>query len=110
MVGHSGIFSAAVLACETIDQQLGLLKDAILEMDGIMIITADHGNIENMIDDHDNPNTAHTTNPVPFILIGNEVKNYRVRNGRLCDIAPTILSLMNIDKPGAMTGENLIIK
>ncbi|MES2677162.1 MAG: 2,3-bisphosphoglycerate-independent phosphoglycerate mutase [Pseudomonadota bacterium] len=108
MVGHSGIISASIKACEAIDKQLGILRDAILQQDGIMIISADHGNIEDMIDEDGNPNTAHTTNPVPFILIGNNVKNLHLKNGRLCDIAPTILNLMNIKHPGEMTGTNLI--
>ena len=109
MVGHSGIFSAAVAAVEAIDLQLGLLRDAILQQDGIMMITADHGNIEDMVDHHHNPHTAHTTNPVPFILIGNDVTNIKLKSGRLCDIAPTILSFLNISKPSEMTGKNLIL-
>ena len=108
MVGHSGIIPASIKACEAIDEQLGILRDIILKQDGIMIITADHGNIEDMIDEFGNPNTAHTTNPVPFILIGNGVQNITLKNGRLCDIAPTILSLMNIKQPTEMTGNNLI--
>ena len=110
MVGHSGIFSAAVKAVEAIDAQLGLLRDAILKQDGIMMITADHGNIEDMIDDHDNPHTAHTINPVPFILIASDAKNIKLKNGKLSDIAPTILNLMNIEKPLEMTGQNLIVE
>ena len=109
MVGHSGIFEAAVAAVEAIDFQLGLLRDAILKQDGIMMITADHGNIEDMVDHHHNPHTAHTTNPVPFILIGNDVANIKLSDGKLCDIAPTILSLLNISKPSEMTGKNLIL-
>jgi 2,3-bisphosphoglycerate-independent phosphoglycerate mutase len=110
MVGHSGIIDASIKACEAIDLQLGILRDAILQQDGIMIISADHGNIEDMVDEFGNPHTAHTTNPVPFILIGNDVGNISLKNGRLCDIAPTILSLMNIKKPTEMTGNNLIIE
>ncbi len=108
MVGHSGIISASIKACETIDQQLGMLCDTILEQDGIMIISADHGNIEDMLDKNGHPNTTHTTNPVPFILIGRDVKNIHLNDGRLCDIAPTILNLMNIKQPIEMTGKNLI--
>ncbi len=110
MVGHSGIMPAAMKACEAIDEQLGMLRDLILAKDGVMIISADHGNIEDMVDEEGHPNTAHSTNPVPFILIGNEVKNLKLKNGRLCDIAPTILHLMNIKQPSEMTGENLIVK
>lgn len=108
MVGHSGDIDASIKACQAIDGQLGMLRDVILQQDGIMIISADHGNIEDMVDEFGNPHTAHTTNPVPFILIGNEVKNIRLKNGRLCDIAPTILNLMNIPQPTEMTGKNLI--
>jgi 2,3-bisphosphoglycerate-independent phosphoglycerate mutase len=108
MVGHSGIIDASIKACEAIDKQLGVLREVILQQDGVMIITADHGNIEDMVDESGNPHTAHTTNPVPFILIGNDVKNIRLKNGRLCDIAPTILSLMDIEQPAEMTGGNLI--
>jgi len=109
MVGHSGIFSAAVAAVEAIDLELGMLRDAILKQDGIMLITADHGNIEDMMDHHHNPHTAHTTNPVPFILIGNNVANIKLSDGKLSDIAPTILSLINLSKPSEMTGKNLIL-
>lgn len=108
MVGHSGIIPASIKACEVIDQQLGMLVNLILAQDGIMIITADHGNIEDMIDENGHPNTSHTTNPVPFILIGNAVKNLKLQNGRLCDVAPTILNLMHIQPPIEMTGKNLI--
>ena len=110
MVGHSGFLPASIKACEVIDEQLEMLRDLILRKDGIMIITADHGNIEDMIDESGNPHTAHTTNPVPFILIANDVGNVKLQNGRLCDIAPTILNLMNITQPPEMTGNNLIIK
>lgn len=107
MVGHSGVLEASIKACEIIDFQIGMLKDLILSKDGIMIISADHGNIEDMIDEFGNPHTAHTTNLVPFILIGNDVKDIKLKNGRLCDIAPTILSLIKIEKPKEMTGNNL---
>jgi len=110
MVGHSGIFAAAVAAVEAIDSELGLLHDAILKQDGIMMITADHGNIEDMVDRHHNPHTSHTTNPVPFILIGRDTANIKLTDGKLCDIAPTILSLINISKPSEMTGNNLILQ
>ncbi len=109
MVGHSGVLSASIKACETIDQQLEMLKNLILEKNGIMLICADHGNVENMVDDFGNPHTSHTTNPVPLILISNDLQDIKLENGRLCDIAPTILSLMNIDQPAEMTGRNLII-
>ncbi|MDA9818479.1 alkaline phosphatase family protein, partial [Flavobacteriaceae bacterium] len=108
MVGHSGNLDAAVKACNFIDKQIELLGRKSLEKDYIMIITADHGNIENMRDCDNNPHTSHTLNKVPFILIGNFDKNIHLNSGSLQDIAPTILSLMNIKKPKDMTGINLI--
>lgn len=108
MVGHSGIMDASIKAVEAIDLQLGMLRDEILKKDGVMIITADHGNIEDLLDENNEPNTAHSTNPVPFILIGNEVKNIKLSDGTLRDIAPTILQLMKIEKPIEMTGKSLI--
>lgn len=110
MVGHSGLLDASIKACEAIDAQLGILEKAILKKNGVMLISADHGNIECMIDENHHPHTAHTTNPVPFILIGNEVKNLKLQNGRLSDIAPTILHLLGIEKPAEMDGKNLISK
>lgn len=108
MVGHSGILSASIDACKAIDKQLGMLRDLILAKDGIMIISADHGNIEDLLDENNKPHTAHTINPVPFILIGNSVKNLKLKDGTLRDIAPTILSLMRIEKPKEMTGNSLV--
>lgn len=108
MVGHSGVFESAIKACEAIDIQLGELKKAILQNDGIMLITADHGNIENMVTIKGQPHTAHTTNPVPLILIGNNVAKIKLKDGSLADIAPTILHLLNINQPSEMTGKNLI--
>lgn len=109
MVGHSGLIDPAIKACEIIDQQLGFLEEAVLAKDGIMIISADHGNIECMKDRNNQPHTAHTTNPVPFILIGNNFGQIKLNDGKLSDIAPTILSLMNIDQPKEMTGRSLIL-
>lgn len=108
MVGHSGILQPSIKACEAIDTELGMLEKAILDNNGLMIITADHGNIECMLDENHQPHTAHTTNPVPFILIGRDVGNVRLQNGRLSDIAPTILHLMQIEQPREMDGRNLI--
>ncbi len=108
MVGHSGLVNPAIKACEAIDQQLVILEKAILAKDGLMIISADHGNIECMKDDNNQPHTAHTTNPVPCILIGNNLAKIKLSNGKLSDIAPTILSLMKIDQPEEMTGKNLV--
>lgn len=106
MVGHTGDFNATVKAIETVDE---CVKELLLEMekiDGITIITADHGNAEKMIDEFGNPCTSHTTNQVPFALVGYPctLKN----TGALCDIAPTILEILNIKKPREMTGQSLI--
>jgi 2,3-bisphosphoglycerate-independent phosphoglycerate mutase len=111
MVGHSGKLDAAKQACQIIDQQIGQLKNAILQNNATMLITADHGNIEQMHDSINNqPHTAHTTNPVPLILINNNTQNIKLQNGRLSDIAPTILDILKISQPQEMTGTNLIIK
>ena len=109
MVGHTGVLEAAIKAVETIDECVGKVVDAVNEQEGRLIITADHGNIEQMIDyKTGEPHTAHTTNPVPLILIGME--DAKLREGRLADLAPTMLDIMNLEKPEEMTGESLIIK
>jgi 2,3-bisphosphoglycerate-independent phosphoglycerate mutase len=108
MVGHSGDLSASIKAVKTIDQQLGFLEKAILAKDGLMLITADHGNIECMKDEDNLPHTSHTTNKVPLILLGNDVEKLKLKNGTLADIAPTILSLMRIEKPKEMKSESLL--
>ncbi len=105
MVGHTGIYEAARLAVETVDDCVGQVVEATSKMGGISIITADHGNAECMIAENGEPFTAHTTNPVPFIIIGADVK---LHPGRLADIAPTMLDLMGLSKPLEMTGETLI--
>lgn len=109
MVGHSGNLESSIKACETIDEQLGILEKLILEKNGAMLISADHGNIECMIDKEQQPHTAHTTNPVPFIFISNQAKNYSLIDGALNDIAPSILKLFNIKIPYEMDGKNLIL-
>lgn len=110
MVGHSGKLEPAIKACEIIDEQLGLLEKEILSQNGTMLISADHGNIECMIDENNKPHTSHTTNLVPFILVANETSNIKLENGALKDIAPTVLNLLNLEKPKEMTGKNLICK
>ena len=108
MVGHTGILEAAIKAIETIDTCVGRVVEAIEKTEGTLIITADHGNSEQMIDyATGEPHTAHTTNPVPLVLIGKQAK---LKKGRLADLAPTMLDLMGIDKPIEMTGESLIEK
>lgn len=110
MVGHTGDLAAAIKAVETVDKSLSQLVPFLRERDWEILITSDHGNAELMMEEGDNsPITAHTTNPVPFIYVG-EDKNIKLRPGRLGDIAPTILEIMGIDKPTEMTGESLILK
>ena len=108
MVGHTGVFSAAVKAVETVDECVGRVVEATLRMSGIAMITADHGNSECMENEDGSPMTAHTTNRVPFILCGaaEELRS----GGRLADIAPTILDVMGLEKPAAMDGESLIVR
>jgi 2,3-bisphosphoglycerate-independent phosphoglycerate mutase len=110
MVGHTGIMDAAIRAVETIDLCLGRLRGAIEKAHGVMLVTADHGNIELMKDPVTHaPHTAHTTLDVPVIAVG-VGKTVRLENGRLADVAPTLLALMGIAKPAAMTGHNLIVE
>ncbi|MBO4854264.1 MAG: 2,3-bisphosphoglycerate-independent phosphoglycerate mutase [Oscillospiraceae bacterium] len=107
MVGHTGVLEAAVKAVETVDECVGRVVDATLEMGGIAMITADHGNAEVMAQSDGSPMTAHTTNPVPFILCG---AGKELRHGRLADIAPTILDVMGLACPPEMDGKTLIVK
>jgi 2,3-bisphosphoglycerate-independent phosphoglycerate mutase len=106
MVGHTGVFDAAVKAVETVDKCVGQVVKATADMGGVSLITADHGNADSMLAPDGQPHTAHTTNPVPFIVVGAAVK---LREGRLADIAPTILDIMGLRKPDEMTGNSLII-
>lgn len=111
MVGHTGIEPAVIKAVETVDQCVGDVVDALLEVDGQMFICADHGNAEQLIDYKDHsPFTAHTTNPVPFILVNYDEGVKLREGGKLADIAPTLLEMMNIPKPKEMTGESLLIR
>ena len=110
MVGHTGSLPAAIKAIETIDECIGKVVDAINAQKANLLITADHGNAEQMIDyKTGEPHTAHTTNLVPLILIS-EKENIKLKEGKLADLAPTILDLMGIEKPEEMTGESLIEK
>jgi 2,3-bisphosphoglycerate-independent phosphoglycerate mutase len=116
MVGHTGQMAATIQAVETVDQCLGKLLDQVIKVGGTLLITADHGNAEQMWDENGNPWTAHTTNPVPFILVEGEGRKIaahgtevRLRtDGRLADIAPTILDILQIPQPEEMTGITLI--
>ena len=109
MVGHTGNLDAAIKAVETIDTCVERVVKAINKNEGVLIITADHGNAEQMIDyKTGEPHTAHTTNPVPLILVGKTGVN--LKEGKLADLAPTMLELMGLEKPEEMTGESIIIK
>ena len=107
MVGHTGVFDAAVQAVEAVDDCIGQVTEAILAKGGKVIITADHGNADKMMEDDGSPFTAHTTNPVPAIIIGSDAKKVR-EGGVLADLAPTMLQLMGIPQPKEMTGKTLI--
>ena len=111
MVGHTGVESAAIKAIEVVDECVGRAVEALKEVDGVMFICADHGNAEQLVDyETGEPWTAHTTNPVPFILV-NADPSYKLREGgALCDIAPTLLELMGMEQPKEMTGKSLLVK
>jgi 2,3-bisphosphoglycerate-independent phosphoglycerate mutase len=109
MVGHTGDLAAAIAACEAVDEGLGRALAALQKAGGAMIVTADHGNCETMVDPvTGGPHTSHTTNPVPVILVGGP-SGAKLRSGRLADLAPTLLELMGLPKPPEMTGESLIV-
>ncbi len=106
MVGHTGVMAAAIKACEAVDVCVKEVVETALTNHYTTIIIADHGNCETMINPDGTPNTAHTTNPVPIILVDPELKH--ISNGVLGDLAPTILELMGIEKPEVMTGKSLL--
>ena len=110
MVGHTGVQDAVIKAIETVDKCVGRAVDAIKEVDGVMFICADHGNAEQLVDEAGEPFTAHTTNPVPFILVNYDTSYTLKEGGRLCDIVPTLIDIMGMEKPAEMTGESLLIK
>lgn len=109
MVGHTGDLKAAMKACEAVDQGLARVVEALEKAGGAMIVTADHGNCETMVDPvTGGPHTAHTTNPVPVILVG-APKDVTLRSGgRLADLAPSLLKLMGLPQPDEMTGKSLL--
>jgi len=108
MVGHTGDLGAAIAACEAVDTGLGRALEALEAVGGAMIVTADHGNCEMMIDlETGGPHTAHTLNPVPVVVVGGP-KGATLRDGRLADLAPTVLALMGLDQPVEMTGQSLL--
>lgn len=111
MVGHTGILEAAVNAVEAVDECVGKALEALLSVDGQMLLCADHGNAEQLLDYNTNePFTAHTTNPVPFILINFDKDYTLAEGGRLADIVPTMIDMMGMNKPDEMTGKSLLIK
>ncbi len=111
MVGHTGVEAAAIKAIETVDACVGRVVEALKEVDGQMFICADHGNAEQMVDyETGEPWTAHTTNPVPFILVNADPAYTLKENGKLCDIIPTLIELMGKEQPAEMTGESLLVK
>ena len=111
MVGHTGVIDSAIQAVEDIDRCLGEIENLVIENNAVMFITADHGNVEQLIDyETGAPFTAHTTNPVPFILV-NADKKYKLReNGCLADIVPTLIELMGEQQPAEMTGKSLLVE
>ena len=106
MVGHTGIFDAAVAAVEAVDECVGKVVDAVMSKGGVVLITADHGNADKMCEEDGSPFTAHTTFPVPFCVVGYDCE--LKEGGKLCDIAPTMLQIMGLEQPKQMTGSSLI--
>ncbi len=108
MVGHTGVLDAAIQAAEAVDECVGRIITEVKRQEGVAIVTADHGNAEQMIADNGHPHTAHSLNPVPFILVDDNRRDVHLKTGSLGDIAPTILQIMGIDKPDKMTGNSLL--
>jgi 2,3-bisphosphoglycerate-independent phosphoglycerate mutase len=108
MVGHTGVLEAAIKACETLDQCIGQIVEAVQGKGGVLLITADHGNAEKMLEENGSVHTAHTLSPVRLILVDDSRKQKKLKEGKLGDIAPTILHIMGIEKPGQMTGTSLL--
>ena len=111
MVGHTGVFDAAVKAVETLDNCVKTIVDTVLANGGDLLITADHGNVEQMQDyESGQVHTQHTTELVPFIFVSHKGAQFKVREGgKLSDVAPTLLALMGHDKPAEMSGETLLV-
>jgi 2,3-bisphosphoglycerate-independent phosphoglycerate mutase len=111
MVGHTGVLDAAISAIETVDACVGAAVEEVKKADGVLFICADHGNAEQMIDyETGEPHTAHTTNPVPFILYNYDPAYTLREGGRLCDIVPTLLEIMEMEQPADMTGQSLLVR
>jgi len=109
MVGHTGILQAAIKACETVDRCVAEIVTTVISHGGHVFVTADHGNVETMADENGNPHTAHTLNPVPFIMVDDRRRDQGLREGVLGDIAPTLLEVMGIEQPEEMTGKSLLV-
>ena len=107
MVGHTGVLGATVSAMEEVDRGIGVIVEAVKKAHGALLLTADHGNCEQMTDEHGNPHTAHTLNPVPLVYFNEADRAVRLEPGRIADVAPTMLEIMGISKPEAMTGHSL---
>ena len=111
MVGHTGKLDAAIHAVEAVDAGLGAIMAAVRAAGGALLVTADHGNCEQMKDEHGNPHTAHTTNPVPLDYFNDRDRAVSLApGGRICDVAPTMLELLGLPKPEAMTGRSLVVR
>jgi 2,3-bisphosphoglycerate-independent phosphoglycerate mutase len=109
MVGHTGVIPAAVQACETVDACLGQVVDAVLASGGALVVTADHGNADEMLEDDGSPDTAHSLNPVPLVVVSDPPLAGPLREGGvLADVAPTVLELLGLEQPPAMTGRSLL--
>jgi 2,3-bisphosphoglycerate-independent phosphoglycerate mutase len=109
MVGHTGVLEAGIKAVETIDECVGRIVPALLALGGKCLITADHGNCEQMRNADGSPNTAHTTNLVHFIYLADDAQRFQVNDGILADVAPTLLFLLGLPQPPEMTGRNLLV-
>jgi 2,3-bisphosphoglycerate-independent phosphoglycerate mutase len=110
MVGHTGVVEAAIKACEVIDADVKAVAEETLRLGGKLLITADHGNCEYMRNPDGSPNTAHTTNLVHIFYVAADAADYSVKDGVLADVAPTLLEMLGLPKPGEMTGTSLLVK
>jgi 2,3-bisphosphoglycerate-independent phosphoglycerate mutase len=109
MVGHTGVFEAAVKAVETVDSGMGKVVEAVRKKGGVVMVTADHGNADQMREGNGKPFTAHTTNPVPFVLVDDDFEGSLREGGILADVAPTMLEYLGIKQPSEMTGKSLLV-